>query len=132
MNWGMMMAESNKDPDMDWLDDMFATARRKPPEMPVALTQRMLADALDVQGAAGAILPVRPARPGLLDQLSDLLGGWYGLGGLAAACAAGVGLGFAPPSGLPDPAGLLIDGQTQTSVDLLGIQSLALAMAEDG
>lgn len=126
------MAESDNDPDMDWLDDMFATARQQPPHMPDALTQRMLADALGVQGADRAIAPVHPARRGLLAQLSDLLGGWYGLGGLAAACAAGVWLGFAPPSGLPDPAGLLIDGQTQASVDLLGIQSLALAMAEDG
>lgn len=128
----MIMAERDKDTDMDWLDDMFAGARHDPPRLPEALTQRMLADALEVQGAQPVPAPMPPARPGLLAQLSDLLGGWFGLGGLAAACAAGVWLGFAPPTGLPDAATLLINGQTQTTVDLLGVESLVLAMAEDG
>ncbi|MEC7259674.1 MAG: hypothetical protein VXW58_17835 [Pseudomonadota bacterium] len=59
-----------------------------------------------------------------------MLGGWYGLGGLVAACAAGVWLGLAPPAGMPDAASLFT---AQDSVaDLYLGESFAMAMAEDG
>ena len=49
---------------------------------------------------------------------------------LAAACAAGLWIGLAPPDGLPDPVGLW--EQSQTTYDLLQGSDLALALSEDG
>ena len=50
-----------------------------------------------------------------------MLGGWAGLGGLAAASAAGVWIGLAPPEFLPDPAGMVF----QQEEDLELFQSFA-------
>ncbi|GHF50681.1 hypothetical protein [Seohaeicola zhoushanensis] len=109
------------------LDDLFAAARAAPPALPPALAARMLADAgrvLDERQAP------RPAMPGWRAQLAEAIGGWFGVGGLAAACAAGLWIGLAPPAGLPDPVGLF--GQSQTSYDLFQGSDLALALSEDG
>ena len=83
----MKMPDRDKDLDM-----LFAEARQAPPKMPDGLADRMMSDAL-------AVMPrTRREGAGWLAQLGEILGGWYGYGGLAAACAAGVWLGFAPPS----------------------------------
>jgi len=113
------------------LDAFFDASRRDVPPMPAELGDRMLADAFAVQADLSGRAVRRPsAANGFWTQLSDLLGGWYGMGGLAAACAAGVWLGFAPPPGIPDPVGLLI--QAETATDIFESQSLILALSEDG
>lgn len=114
------------------LDAFFDAARRDVPPVPADLTDRILADAFDVQAELSGQVLYRSASTsnGFWAQLSELLGGWYGMGGLAAACAAGVWLGFAPPSGIPDPVGLLV--QSETALDIYESQSFALALTEDG
>lgn len=118
------------DTDLEALLDAARDTRPAPSE---ALTRRVLADAADVQAAlTRPAAPVRPrTRAGLWRQLADALGGWPGIGGLAAACAAGVWLGFAPPAALPDPVSLVQDRVAAADLDLLGTQDLALALAQE-
>lgn len=68
-----------------------------------------------LEGAAVAAL--RPEAVGRDWTLRDLLGGWMGLSGLAAASLVGLWIGIAPPDVLPDPAGwieLAFRGDTGT------------------
>ena len=125
--WGMTMTE--RDFDMTTLDNMFAAARAAPPEMPAGLAARMLADAAR-ESAFRQTRRAPVAAPGWRAQLAEAIGGWFGVGGLAAACAAGLWIGLAPPDGLPDPVGLW--EQSQTTYDLLQGSDLALALSEDG
>ncbi|WP_198654908.1 hypothetical protein [Albibacillus kandeliae] len=133
------MAEDEKE-----LDIFFAAARRETARLPDALADRMMADAGHVQrerarfGSTARSAMSAPARvlatgqsraEGWLAQLREMIGGWYGMGGMVAACAAGVWLGFAPPSGLPDPASLL--GRSDASVDLFSTETLAVVLTED-
>ncbi|NNE53558.1 MAG: hypothetical protein HKN30_14290 [Sulfitobacter sp.] len=93
------------------LEALFEAERAAPPVVPEALMQRVFADALTVQPSADS----RGWRGWL-----RLLGGAPGLGGLVAAGCVGVWLGLAPPTALPDLAGLVLgvestevyDGQT--------------------
>lgn len=117
------------DDDID-LELYFAAARRQGAVLPDDLAARMLQDAETVQARLAAPAPV-VAPPGLIAQLREALGGWYGIGGLAAACAAGIWLGAAPPSVLPDPVALVIGSVTPVP-DLFDGESLALALSEDG
>ncbi len=89
------------DPKGDMLDDLFAQARRVKPPVSDALMARVLAD---------AALQQRPAAvtPGV--SLLDVIGGWFAVGGLAAATFAGLWIGVAPPVAVEDlTAGLLGD-----------------------
>ena len=125
MNWGMMMT----DKQMNDLDQLLAKAH--PPEMSEGLSARMLADADLVQaGWRKPTTSMAPASPGIWGQLLNLLGGWPSLGGLATACAAGVWIGFAPPSFLPDPVQLVMGSELE--LDLMGIGGLEDAISEDG
>ncbi len=116
------------------LEVHFAAARRAGAELPAALTARMLADAARVQADQATPAPQRPtgrdAVAGRLWQLVRALGGWPAMGGLAAACAAGVWLGVAPPDFLPDPVGLVM--QEQGEVNLLDSYQLSTVLLEDG
>lgn len=120
------MADKNGHID---LDGLFDAARRDSAALPEALSERILADAAQVQ-AGFAEPPVRAPSPGLWRQVMVLLGGWPALGGLAAACAAGVWIGVSPPAFLPDPAGLV--SAAQSEVDVLGGYSLSSLYLEDG
>ncbi|MFQ1701759.1 hypothetical protein ACJ5NV_14320 [Loktanella agnita] len=80
------------DPNDDMLEDLFDTARRLAPPVSDDLMTRVLADAV-VDRA-----PAQVARPCLWARLSDMLGGWPALGGLATATIAGVWVGIAPPA----------------------------------
>lgn len=116
----MKMSEDDRE-----LEALFKAARDDMPEMPAGLEARLLAD-------AQAALPVRrDAEPGWRRWFDDLLMGWYGLGGLAAASAAGIWLGFAPPAALPD-AGAYLFGGNDTSVDLFAGEDMAMILAEEG
>lgn len=125
MNWGIAMAENESDDAL--LEAHFAAARRTGAEMPDRLAARMLADAAREQRARAA---PAPAAPGWFGQVLRALGGWPALGGLAAACAAGVWLGIAPPEFLPDPVGLVV--QAETDLNLLDSYALSSALPEDG
>lgn len=124
------MAES--DTEDAFLEAHFAAARRLDVRMPAALEARMLADAALVQAARAAPAPAsrQPgAGAGLLGQLVRVLGGWPTMGGLAAACAAGVWIGVAPPDFLPDPLGLVV--QQSSDVNLLDSYALSSVLPED-
>lgn len=123
MNWGIGMTDADK--ELIDLDAFFDVARGETVELPDGLTDRIMADAVQVQ--EGWRTPTPTARPGILRQLYDVLGGWPALGGLVTACAAGVWIGFSPPSILPDPAQYVM-----ADTDYFDDDSLANAMAEEG
>ncbi|MHA6262516.1 hypothetical protein ACXYMO_04880 [Arenibacterium sp. CAU 1754] len=120
------MAENNRD-----LDSLFQAARRDAAEMPAGLSNRILADAARVQAQSRAPRPPR-ARQTWFAQLREALGGWYGMGGLAAACATGLWMGIAPPDIMPDPVQMVFG--TQADLDLLSADDLSsvLAQVEEG
>jgi len=130
----MKMAETDK--DFKDLDLLFAEARQSEGQMPEGLFRRIVADGEQVQaGFAAAAATHGPARgqahgQGMWSQIVTVLGGWPALGGLAAACAAGVWIGLAPPSFLPDPAELVLGGNAQ--MDLIGLDELIAVLAEEG
>jgi len=116
---------------MGELDLLFAEARDASRHVPASLTQRVLADADNVQAGFGAAsVPTQADRRGVWAQLLAVLGGWPTMGGLVAACAAGIWIGVAPPSFMPDPADY-VPGQV-SDIDLIGMDDLAAALPEDG
>lgn len=124
------MADENGNFD---LNGLFDAARRDGAQLPDALSARMLADAAQVQAGFASPAPEAaqvPLSPGIWRQMLALLGGWPAMGGLAAACAAGVWLGVSPPEFLPDPAGMV--SAAQSDVDVLGGYSLSSLYLEDG
>lgn len=76
------------------LDDFFAANRDEPLAPADDFMAQLTAQALAEQPVAGS-----RHSPSVWAQLRAALGGWAGLAGLATACAAGVWLGVAPPSG---------------------------------
>lgn len=100
---------SDTETTRDQLDDLFATARRDAPPMSDNLMAAILQNASDVQlerDQESAVLSP-PSEAGVVRlwrQFSAAIGGWPALGGLAAASVAGLWIGLAPPSFLPDPA----------------------------
>lgn len=115
------------------LDRCLSEARDCPPAPPADLAARVLADAMEVQaGLTGPAPRPQPRRPGLWQQLVEALGGWPALGGLAAACAAGVWMGVSPPQILPDPVTFVQNRMSATSdLDVLYMGALDLALAEE-
>lgn len=125
MNWGMTMSE--RDGDEIELDALFLAARRETAHLPPALEARMLADATLARRTD------RAARwRDRLHRLLAGLGGWPAVGGLAAASAAGVWLGLAPPAFLPDPVGIVAQAVVAQDMDITGAEDLVLALSEDG
>jgi len=91
----MMMTNPND----DMLDDMFAQASAKSPAPSDDLMARVLADAAAVQPGQS---PIADKRPSLWSRISDAIGGWPAVSGLAAATVAGVWVGIAPPAQVED------------------------------
>lgn len=121
------------------LDQLFAAARAEPMRPGDGLTTRVLDDAARIQdGLVGLDMASARPRPeshpgGWWRQIALALGGWAGLGGLATACAAGVWIGFAPPSDWPDPVALVFESQGQSDLDLFqGEDMAALLGLEEG
>lgn len=121
-----IMAETDR--NMHELDLLLLAARQKGPDLPDGLEARILRDATRVQ--AGFTTQPRPSAGAIWRQLRTALGGWPALGGLIAACAAGVWLGITPPAMLPDPAALF-GGASEDSLALFPGDDLAFAMLED-
>ncbi|MBI1416273.1 MAG: hypothetical protein GC146_03535 [Limimaricola sp.] len=91
---------TERDIEDDFLDDIFAAARRTEAQPSAALMGRIIADAATVS-AARAVPAARVAPPrGLWALLAAVIGGWPTLGGLVAATMAGFWIGFAPPASL--------------------------------
>lgn len=84
------------------LEAFFAAAKRTTPAPSDALLAKVMADALAAQEArqqAPARQRQQAARPGVLAQLRDALGGWPAFGGLAAAGVMGLAVGLVAPLG---------------------------------
>lgn len=95
----------------DMLNDIFATARAQTPKPDDLLMARVLADAARVSAPVPTI-----SRPGFWARLSDTLGGWPAIGGLAAATVAGVWVGVAPPASVEDLAARMIGDMVTVSL----------------
>lgn len=106
------------DPDMKALDGLLAQAAETRPDVPDDLMAAVLRDAVDVQRAE-RMAP----QLGLWDTILNVVGGWPGVSGLAAAGITGIWIGVAPPIGLEFVAADLF-GSTQ-DVDLFGGDTLS-------
>ncbi len=120
MNWGLKMTEREND-----LDHLFAQARQTRPALPEDLAVRIETDAEAVR-LQRLSTETKPARNGVF--VLDIIGGWRGLGGLVAASATGVWIGFSAPAFLPDPASYLL---SQDTTYLMADLNLDLDFAEE-
>ncbi|MDD9708252.1 MAG: hypothetical protein QUV10_07825 [Paracoccaceae bacterium] len=113
-------------PETDPLEDFFGAARRMAPEPSPALMARVLEDARAVQATS---VRGRVARPGLLAQLREALGGWPAIGGLATAGVMGLAIGIGAATGLGDLTAALL-GQPGDAylVDLMPELDFDIAM----
>ena len=83
----------------DDLDDLLATAARRPVVPSEALMERVLADALALQPQPLAPQPVASVpRQGLLTRLAAAFGGTPALAGLGTAAVFGLALGYLSPT----------------------------------
>ncbi|MBK0326694.1 hypothetical protein I5535_05235 [Rhodobacteraceae bacterium F11138] len=119
------MAETDR--DLSDFENLFRAARDQHAVLPQDLEDRIIADGLQVQRSRLSVAAPRVRTVGRWKLLLDVLGGWPAMGGMAAACAAGVWLGLAPPQALPDPMQLVQAGESNWLVD----DDLALAMVEE-
>ncbi|NSY40039.1 hypothetical protein [Leisingera sp. ANG59] len=122
------MADTDK--ALQELEDLFAAARSGRPAVPEHLNAAILADAARVQPGYQPAAPAQAARQPLWRQLTEALGGWPALGGLAAASAAGLWIGLAPPSFVPDPVALA-GYEDSSTVFADGSYDMALMLSED-
>lgn len=96
--------------DLIELDRLLDQAARDDTVVPQTLMARVLDDADTVQPVS---VPMRTVRQsGFLARLSQSLGGWAGIGGLAAASCVGFWIGVSPPEALPDAGGFLLGVET--------------------
>ncbi|THH35727.1 hypothetical protein E4Z66_11605 [Aliishimia ponticola] len=84
------------------LDALFDLAREEVPAPDPAFLARIQRDA--VTALRTPEQPRRAKAPGLFQMLRASVGGWLGMSGLVTATVAGLWIGVAPPSVLPDPA----------------------------
>ncbi len=94
MNWGIRMTDKHMD---DLLNDLFAEAKTDQSATPSDdFMARMLAQAEAHQPEPAPLAaPVAPEKSrGFLAGLFDMVGGWQGASGLAAATVASVVIGF--------------------------------------
>lgn len=114
------MADDNME-----LDQLFASARRDRPALPDDLAVRIQTDAEAVR-----LGRLRPARQPRWARILSSVGGWQGMGGLVAASAAGIWIGFSAPGFLPDPANLVTAQDTSYLVADLGFDTTFLESTE--
>ncbi len=116
----MNMADHGKE-----LEGLFAQARATRDEFPDDLAVRIETDAEALRLARVA----QAARPTWRWRMGSI-GGWQGLGGLVAASAAGVWIGFSAPSFLPDPAEYFVSSETTFLIADLSLDDNFLEDAE--
>jgi hypothetical protein len=93
------------------LEAFFKAARDDMVAPSPQLLSCVLADAYALQEAPAAAVP-RPAplRRRAWRQILDAIGGWPAVGGLATAAAAGIWIGYNPPSSVEDLTSQVFDG----------------------
>ena len=98
------------DLDMNGLDALFAQAKNDVGAQPSeAFMTRMVTDALAQQ-------PMPQFAPSSLwEQITSMVGGWQGMGGLVAATCAGFWIGINPPEGLPSQFETFLGNETSIS-----------------
>ncbi|KIC07764.1 hypothetical protein RA19_21775 [Leisingera sp. ANG-M1] len=122
------MADTDK--ALQELEDLFAAARAERPAVPDRLSAAILEDAARELPGSRSAAPRRRARQPLWRQLAEAVGGWPALGGLAAASAAGLWIGIAPPSFVPDPVALAGYEDSSTTVPF-DSYDMAMVLSED-
>jgi len=104
------MTTSDKDTvdlDMDGLDALFAEAANDVSVQPSeTFLVQMVSDAL-----AYRQMP-QTAPSSLWQQIISMVGGWQGMGGMAAATCAGFWIGINLPEGLPSQFETLLGSET--------------------
>lgn len=116
----MNMADQDKE-----LDHLFTQARATRDAFPDDLAVRIETDAEAVRLERLAMAPRRTLR-----QRLRVIGGWQGFGGLVAASAAGVWIGFSAPTFLPDPVEYLVSQETTYLMADLNLDNEYLEDAE--
>lgn len=114
------------------LEELFGAARRTVPEPDPAFLDTLVQDA--ARAAEPQSRVPTPRRVSLTEQVLAVLGGWTGMGGLAAATLAGVWIGVAPPNGLPDPLDIVSGNFSEATYfgGGLGLTSDDLTVWEEG
>lgn len=110
----------------DELNAVFEAAARDRPVPSPDWLARVVADA-DRERIAPRTAPL----PSIWAQLSAILGGWRGVGGLALASAAGLWIGIAPPAVLGDPVNTAL--ATDPAVEVFsGMQFEVASLWDEG
>ncbi|KUJ79295.1 hypothetical protein AVO44_08670 [Ruegeria profundi] len=117
------MAEDEMD-----LDQLLAKARQTRPDLPDDLAVRIVTDAETVR--LDRLKPESSSRRSVWMRMLDGIGGWQSMGGLVAASAAGVWIGWSAPDFLPDPAAIIYPQENSFVVADLGLDALFLEDAE--
>lgn len=110
------------------LDAVFASASASPPDVSIALMQKVMADAEAVADAR-VLASAKAPRVHVFKAILSAIGGWPAVGGLATATVAGIWLGFSPPAAVDDlTAGYL----TGNYYDLADFMPSIDAILEEG
>lgn len=123
MNWGTKMAEDEMD-----LDQLLAKARQTRPDLPDDLAVRIVTDAETVR--LDRLKPASSSRRSVWVRMLDGIGVWQSMGGLVAASAVGVWIGWSAPDFLPDPAAIIYPQENSFVVADLGLDATFLEDAE--
>jgi hypothetical protein len=120
----MKMTASDKDTvdrDMNALDALFVEAVNDASTQPSeSFMARVVTDALARQS-----MP-KIAPPSLWVQITAMVGGWQGMGGLVAATCAGFWIGINPPEGLPTQLETFLGSETSVSLLEDGIEDTGI------
>ena len=118
------MTASDKDTvdlDMNALDALFVEAVNDASTQPSeSFMARVVTDALARQS-----MP-KIAPPSLWAQITAMVGGWQGMGGLVAATCAGFWIGINPPEGLPTQLETFLGSETSVSLLEDGIEDTGI------
>ncbi len=114
--------------DQDKLENLLAQARKTRSTLPEDLAVRIETDAeaVRLRRLAAKNRPTSRSWRAAFDGI----GGWRALGGLVAASAAGVWIGFSAPAFLPDPADFILGQETTYLVAELNLDDELLEDAE--
>ena len=108
------MTENRKTPDDDMLDRLMAEIGRDEPRPSEALLSAVLEDAYAVQPAAEPpVIDRAAASEGSITSVLAVLGGWFGLGGLALAASLGFVIGLNPPDLLQTPLEIVFGTESE-------------------
>lgn len=87
------------DNDMEMLDTLFAAERSCTVTPSQSLMTAVMADATLTQAQVAQTAPIPAPRASLWSRITDGLGGWQMVSGLAACAVLGLALGYSQPFG---------------------------------